>query len=41
MMGISQIYCDNNFTMHVSQTIILYALNFCSDVHQLFLNNTE
>ena len=29
-------YCGNYFTIHVNQTIVLYALN--NDVCQLFLN---
>lgn len=31
-------YCGNNFTVYVSQTIILYTLNLYSSICQLLLN---
>lgn len=30
-------YCDNYFTTYINQTIVLYTLNFHSDVYQSFL----
>lgn len=39
-MDFSGLYCGNHFIKYVSQTIILYALNFYCDVCQLFFNKT-
>ena len=33
-------YGDNTFIMYVSQIIMLYTLNFCNAVCQLYLNKT-
>ena len=40
-MAISWAYCGTFFTIHVIQTIRLYALNLQNDVCQLFLNKTR
>lgn len=37
-MDVSRTYCGKHFTVHVTQTIMLYALKPYSDVCQLFLN---
>ena len=39
-MDVSQAYCGNPFTIHVTQTIMLYVLNLHSGVSQLFPNKT-
>ena len=39
-MDVSWTYCGKYFTVHVNQTIMLYALKSYSDVCQLFLNKT-
>ena len=39
-MGISWVYF-NNFTIYISQIIMMYALNLYSDACQLFLNKME
>ena len=33
-------FCDNHFMMYVSQIIMLYTLNLCSAVCQLYRNTT-
>lgn len=33
--------CENHWTVYVNQTNTLYVLNFCSDMHQLFLIKTR
>ena len=33
-------YCGNPFTIHVSQIIMLYTLNLCGAVCQLYLKKT-
>ena len=39
-MDAIQTYWVNHFTIYVSQTIMLYTLNFYSDICQLYLNKT-
>ena len=41
MTDIHWTYCDNHFTICVSQTIILYTFSFCCVVCQLYLNKTK
>ena len=33
-------YCDDHFMVYVSQIIMLYTLNLCIAVCQLYLNKT-
>lgn len=40
MMDVSWTYCGNPFTINVTQTIMLFALNLHSEDCQLFLNKT-
>lgn len=39
-MDVSWTHCDH-FTIYVSQAIMLYSLNLCTDVCQLFFNKPE
>ena len=36
MMDVDQTYCGNDFTINVSQIIMLYTLNLYSAVYQLY-----
>lgn len=39
-MEVKQTNCRYHFTISVNQIIMLYNLNFHSDIYQLFLNKT-
>ena len=38
MMNVNQTFCDDHFTIYLSQIIVLYTLNLHSVVCQLYLN---
>ena len=41
MMDVNKTYCDNLFSMYVSQIIMPHTLNSYHAVCQLYLNKTE
>lgn len=41
MMYINQTYCDNHFTIYVSEIIIHYTLNLYKAACQIYLNKLE